>query len=71
MQTFDEYRKRAEEAEQAAEGARDAQAKRLLRNSAQRWWQLAEFVSGRIKANTSSENKVDDGEKTRKKDCTK
>jgi hypothetical protein len=71
VQGFDEYRKRAEQAEKAAEDARDPQAKRLLKASAQRWWQLAEFVARRTKAHTSPGNKVDDGDKTSKKDCTK
>ena len=47
METFDEYRKRAEQAEKAAASARDPQAKRYMEISAQRWWQLAKLVSGK------------------------
>jgi hypothetical protein len=56
VQTFDEYRKRAERAQQAAENARDPQARRFMEISAQRWLQLAEFVSRRTKGASSPEN---------------
>jgi hypothetical protein len=44
MDAAEIYRQRAENAERAAETARDAEAKRLMREAAQRWRQLAEFA---------------------------
>jgi hypothetical protein len=44
MHPPEEYRRRAERAERALESARDPEAKRLLREVAQRWRQLAEFA---------------------------
>jgi hypothetical protein len=47
MQTTQTYRRRAEDAERAADASRDAQAAQLLRAAAQRWRQLAEFAERR------------------------
>jgi hypothetical protein len=69
VRTFDEYRKRAERAQQAAALARDPQAKRFMEISAQRWRQLAKFVAGTTQVQTSPENIAGDGEETRQKDC--
>jgi nuclear transport factor 2 (NTF2) superfamily protein len=68
--SFDEYRKRAEQAERAAENARDPQAKQLLKNSAQRWRQLAELVAGRTNVQKLPENIVSDRQETPDKDST-
>jgi hypothetical protein len=62
VQNFDGYRKRAERAQQAAENSRDPQAKRLWKKSAQRWWQLAEFVSRPTKIKSWNEKKKGHGE---------
>jgi hypothetical protein len=44
VDTPETYRKRADDADRAAETARDLEAKRILRATAQRWRQLAELA---------------------------
>lgn len=61
VQPMDAYLRQAERAQQAADNARDPEARRLLKSAAERWWQLAKFAE-RKKVRASPENKVADGE---------
>jgi hypothetical protein len=51
MEPAETYRRRAERAELACENFRDPQAKRLLREAAQRWRQLAQHAEAQKEQN--------------------
>jgi hypothetical protein len=65
---MDAYLRQAERAQQAANNARDPEARRLLKSAAERWWQVAKFAE-RKKVPASSENKVANGEEPGQQEC--
>ena len=62
MDAAEIYWQRAENAGRAAETARDAEAKRLMREAAQRWRQLAEFAQRQEMEAPHSDRAKDSGQ---------